>query len=125
MTENRIEQIYEMVTQLMHIVSNTNAAVEELREGQTRLESDVAKLKTGQQKLESDVARLEKNQQILLNNQKTLEEKYYDMSSKLDRLETKVDSIIKVQNKQSEILDVLAVRSIRQEAEIKTLKQVK
>jgi len=115
---DRLDQINNVLTELVRIVGNTNAAVEELRADVAELKTDVTELKTNQQ-------RLEKNQQILLENQRTLEEKYYDMSGQLDRLETKVDTIITVQNQQSEILDVLAARSIRQEAEIKTLKQVK
>ena len=60
MTDNRLDQIQDVLAELVRIAGNTNAAVEELR-------ADVAELKANQQ-------RLDKNQQLLLENQQTLEE---------------------------------------------------
>ena len=97
-------QTQDMVTQLVRIVGNTNAIVEELRAdvtdlktGQAKLEATVTELKAGQTKLEFDVA---------------------ELKIKVGKMDVKLDHI-------SEVLDVLAVRSIRQEAEIQTIKRAK
>ena len=47
MTDNRLDQIQDVLTELVRIVGNTNAAIEELR-------TDVAELKASQKKLEQN-----------------------------------------------------------------------
>ena len=81
-TDDRLNQIQSVLAELVRIVGNTNAAVEELRADVAELKADVAELKADVAELKADVAelktnheRLAKNQQILLENQQTLEEK--------------------------------------------------
>ncbi|NPV26312.1 MAG: hypothetical protein HPY81_02400 [Firmicutes bacterium] len=45
------KQTIEMVSDLIRIVGNTNAAVEELREGQFHLETEVKEIKEGQKSI--------------------------------------------------------------------------
>ena len=116
MSENRIEQIYDMVTQLIKIVGNTTVAIEELREGQIRLEKKqdileknqeniilaIEELREGQIRLEKRQENLEKRQENLEKNQENLEkrqesleknqEKFkLELLEKLDTLDNAVD----------------------------------
>jgi len=106
MTGERLNQIQNALAELIRIVGNTNAAVEELRVDVAELKTDVAELKTDVAELKTDVAelktdvaelktdvaelktdvaelkanqqRLEKNQQVLLQNQQALEAEFFD-----------------------------------------------
>ena len=102
MSENRIEQIYDMVTQLIKIVGNTTVAIEELREGQQRLEKNqentnvaIEELRQGQQRLEKNqentnvaIEKLREGQQRLEKNQEKFKPEILD---KLDTLDNEVD----------------------------------
>jgi len=77
LTDDRLNQIQDMLAELIRIVGNTNAVAEELRTDVTELKADVTELKAGQQ-------RLEKNQQILLENQQTLEENLAQFKKETD-----------------------------------------
>lgn len=78
MNDDRLDQIQNVLTELVRIVGNTNAAVEELRADVTEIKADVAGLKSDVAELKVNVQRLEKNQQILLENQQSLEEELAD-----------------------------------------------
>ena len=102
MSENRIEQIYDMVTQLIKIVGNTTVAIEELREGQQRLEKRqenleknqeniivaIEELREGQQRLEKRQENLEKRQENLEKNQERFKLEIFE---KLDTLDNAVN----------------------------------
>lgn len=47
------------------------------------------------------------------------------LNTKFERLETKLNQVAVIQKDHSEILDLLAARSIRQEADLQTLKRAK
>ena len=118
-----------------------------LGEGQTRLEESQRRLEEGHRRLEESQARLEskvdrlelrmENEVIdkiraLFDGWQEHEEKFIDVAEKIDllnlkfdRLETKLNQVAIVQKDHSEILDLLAARSIRQEADIQTLKRAK
>ena len=95
MSENRIEQIYDMVTQLIKIVGNTTVAIEELREGQERLEQRqenmavaIEELREGQKRLEKRQENLEKRQENLEKNQENFK---LEIIEKIDTLDNTVD----------------------------------
>ncbi|MEW6065179.1 hypothetical protein P378_11000 [Desulforamulus profundi] len=111
-----------------------------LEEGHRRLEEGHRRLEENQARLESKVDRLElrmENEVIdkiraLFDGWQEHEEKFIDVAEKIDllnlkfdRLETKLNQVAIVQKDHSEILDLLAARSIRQEADIQTLKRAK
>lgn len=58
MSKDRVDQIYDLVTDLIRIVGNTNAIVEELREGQDKLER-------GQARIESIVRQVQEDQKSI------------------------------------------------------------
>ncbi|HHW44601.1 MAG TPA: hypothetical protein GXX25_12490 [Desulfotomaculum sp.] len=70
MSENKLTQVYDMVAQLIHIVGNTNAAVEELRRGvedlcrgQDELRRGQDELRQGQDELRRSVEELRRGQE--------------------------------------------------------------
>ncbi|MBE3589127.1 MAG: hypothetical protein IMW93_11425 [Thermoanaerobacteraceae bacterium] len=63
MSENKLTQIYDMVAQLIHIVGNTNAAVEELRRGVEDLRQGQDELRQGQDELRQSVEELRRGQE--------------------------------------------------------------
>jgi chromosome segregation ATPase len=86
MTEARLIHIEQMMTELIRIVGNTNAAVEELRAEVAELRSEVAELRAevaelrsrvdqlteGQQRIEVRLDRLEKEVKEIREDQKAL-----------------------------------------------------
>ncbi|GAV23298.1 hypothetical protein [Carboxydothermus pertinax] len=61
--EARLDQITNMLTELIRIVGNNNAAIEELRSDMKELRQDVDVLKSDVAELKSDVATLKKDMQ--------------------------------------------------------------
>jgi chromosome segregation ATPase len=68
-------------------------SLEGLKEGQARLEGDVASLKEGQTRLEGDVASLKEGQARLEGDVASLKEGQVRLESKVDGLESKVDGL--------------------------------
>jgi len=108
MPEDRLEQIFNMVTELIRIAGNTNAAVEELRKGQEEL-------KQGQERLEDRMDGLE----VRMDR---LEARMDGLEARMDRLETRTDSIETIarhiQEDQKSMFEVMgehevAIRSLR------------
>ncbi len=144
---SEVKGIKSDLSELKEGQSRMDAKVSKLEEGQTRLESKVGKLEVGQDRLESKMGKLEiriENEVIekvrgLGDGWQVHEEKYsalaetvQQVNGKVDRMETnlgridlKLDTVIDVQSQHREILDVLAARSIYQEADIQTLKRAK
>ncbi len=67
--------------------------VASLKEGQARLEGDVASLKEGQTRLEGDVASLKEGQARLEGDVASLKEGQVRLESKVDGLESKIDGL--------------------------------
>ena len=79
MTETRLIHIEQMMAELIRIVGNTNAAVEELRSEVAELRSEVAELRSrvdllaeGQLRIEARLDRLEKDVKEIREDQKAL-----------------------------------------------------
>ncbi len=97
-------------------------------EGQARLEGNQVRLEEGQARLEGNQVRLEEGQARLENkidhlasdSQKDILAMLKLMDAKLDNTASKED-IARIED----VLDVLAARSTRQEAEILNLKRAK
>ena len=65
MSRDRVDQIYDLVTDLIRIVGNTNAMVEELREGQEELKRNQEKFQEGQARIESIVRQVQEDQKSI------------------------------------------------------------
>lgn len=73
MTDDRLNQIQNMLTELVRIVGNTNAALEELRADVAVLKTDVAELKADVTELKADVTELKADVAELKAGQQKLE----------------------------------------------------
>ncbi|HWR45818.1 hypothetical protein [Sporomusa sp.] len=108
MSEERFDHIEKMMVQLIQMVGHNNAVTEELRQDVTGLKQDVVGLK-------QDIATLDTK----------LENGFADIVNMVSVLGEKVDKIETTQAHHSDVLDVLATRTTRQEAEIQGLKRAK
>ncbi|MFZ3100610.1 MAG: hypothetical protein WA131_11065 [Desulfitobacteriaceae bacterium] len=100
---------------------NVLETLESLKEGQSRLEGNVSRLEEGQSRLEGNVSRLETKIDRLANEgQQDITALLQLINTKLDATATKGD-IARIED----VLDVLAARSTRQEADILNLKRAK
>ncbi|WP_371363014.1 hypothetical protein SRRS_40090 [Sporomusa rhizae] len=108
MSEERFDHIEKMMAQLIQMVGHNNAVTEELRQDVSVLKQDVNVLK-------QDIAILDAK----------MEKGFADMVTIVNVLGEKVDKIEITQAHHSDVLDVLATRTTRQEAEIQGLKRAK
>ncbi|QDR81990.1 hypothetical protein [Sporomusa termitida] len=113
MSEERFDRMEQMMAQLITMVGHNNAVTEELRQDVTGLKQDVAGLK-------QDVAVLKQDIVTLAGK---LEKGFADIVHMIHVLGDKADKIELVQAHHSDVLDVLAIRTTRQEAEIQALKR--
>lgn len=88
MDEKRIESIENLLTDLIRIVGNTNAIVEELRDKVDSLDKRMDRLESKMDSLESRMDRLE-------SKMDSLESRMDSLESRMDSLEGKVDFIQK------------------------------
>jgi cell division septum initiation protein DivIVA len=122
MSEERFDQIEKMMVQLIQMVGHNNAVTEELRQDVSGLKQDVAGLKQDVSGLKQDAAGL--RQDIVALDAK-MEKGFADVVTMINVLGEKVDKIETTQAKHSDLLEVFAVRTTNQEAEILGLKRAK
>ncbi|NPV27295.1 MAG: hypothetical protein HPY81_07630 [Firmicutes bacterium] len=66
MAEDRLEHVERMLTELIRIVGNTNAAVEELREGQARIEDRLDRIETRLARVETELKEIKEEQKSII-----------------------------------------------------------
>ena len=115
MSEERFGRLENMMAQLIQMVGHNNAVTEELRQDVSGLKQDVGVLKQDVGVLKQDMQELEAK----------MEKGFADVVSMVHLLGEKVDKIELTQIHHSDMLDVLATRTIRHEAEIQGLKRAK
>lgn len=115
MSEERFDHIEKMMAQLIQMVGHNNAVTEELRQDVSGLKQDVNCLKQDVNVLKQDIAILDSK----------MEKGFADIVAIVNVLGEKVDKIEITQAHHSDVLDVLATRTTRQEAEIQGLKRAK
>jgi len=150
MSEERFDQIEKMMAQLIQMVGHNNAVTEELRQDVSGLKQDVAVLKQDVSGLKQDVAVLKQDvsglrQDVVVLKQDVsglkqdvaglrqdivaldakMEKGFADIVIMVNVLGEKVDKIETTQAKHSDLLEVFAVRTTNQEAEILGLKRAK
>ncbi|MQL51517.1 hypothetical protein GFC01_04400 [Desulfofundulus thermobenzoicus] len=94
MSENKLTQVYDMVAQLIHIVGNTNAAVEELRRGVEDLCRGQDELRRGQDELRQGQDELRQGQDELRRSVEELRRGQEEHRLKLAALEGRMDYIL-------------------------------
>jgi len=150
MSEERFDQIEKMMAQLIQMVGHNNAVTEELRQDVSGLKQDVAVLKQDVSGLKQDVAVLKQDvsglkqdvvglkqdvsglkqdvvglRQDIVALDAKMEKGFADIVTMVHVLGEKVDKIETTQSKHSDLLEVFAVRTTNQEAEILGLKRAK
>ncbi|CQR70482.1 hypothetical protein SOV_40140 [Sporomusa ovata DSM 2662] len=148
MSEERFDRMEKMMAQLIQMVGHNNAVTEELRQDVSGLKEDVAGLKLDVGGLQEDVAGLKLDVGGLKEDvaglkldvgglkedvaglkldlaalEAKMEKGFADIVSMVNVLGEKVDKIAATQAHHSDLLDVLAVRTTHQEAEIQGLKR--
>lgn len=127
MSEERFNRLEQMLAQLITMVGHNNAVTEELRQDVTGIKQDVAGLKQDVTGLKQDSARLQQEVAELKQDFVTLENKlekgFADVVQMITVIGDKTDKIELVQAHHSDVLDVLAIRTTRQEAEMQALKR--
>ena len=113
MSEERFNRLEQMMAQLITMVSHNNAVTEELRQDVTGLKTDVTGLKQDVAVLKQDIVTLEGK----------MEQGFADIVQMINVLGDKADKIELTQAHHADVLDVLAIRTTRQEAEILALKR--
>jgi predicted nucleic acid-binding Zn-ribbon protein len=109
-----------MMAQLIQMVGHNNAVTEELRQDVSGLKEDVAGLQQDVSGLKQDVVDLK---QEIADLDAKLEKGFADIVTVVNVLGEKVDKIETTQEHHGDMLDVLAVRTTHQEAEIQGLKR--
>ncbi|WP_371372829.1 hypothetical protein [Sporomusa aerivorans] len=122
MSEERFGRLENMMAQLIQMVGHNNAVTEELRQDVSGLKQDVGVLKQDVGVLKQDVSVLKQDMQEL---EAKMEKGFADVVSMVHLLGEKVDKIELTQIHHSDMLDVLATRTTRHEAEIQGLKRAK
>lgn len=122
MSEERLDHIEKMMAQLIQMVGHNNAVTEELRQDVRGLKQDVNVLKQDVGGLKQDVNVLKQDIAIL---DAKMEKGFVDIVAIVNILGEKVDKFEITQAHHSDVLDVLAMRTTRQEAEIQGLKRAK
>ncbi len=127
MSEERFNRLEQMMAQLITMVGHNNAVTEELRQDVTGLKMDVTGLKQDVTGLKQDVAGLQQDVAVLKQDIVTLEGKleqgFADIVQMINVLGVKADKIELTQAHHADVLDVLAIRTTRQEAEMLALKR--
>ncbi|MDF2876485.1 MAG: hypothetical protein K0R22_3168 [Sporomusa sp.] len=134
MSEERFDRIEQMMAQLITMVGHNNAVTEELRQDVTGLKQDITGLKEDVSGLKQDVTGLKEDvtglkqvvavlQQDIVTLEGKMEKGFADIVSMVNVLGEKSDKIEVVQAHHSDVLDVLAIRTTRQEAEIQGLRR--
>jgi chromosome segregation ATPase len=85
-----MEQILERI---LNELQALRSDVQDLKEGQKRLENDVTGLKEGQKRLENDVTGLKEGQKRLETDVADLKRDVNDLKKGQERLETKMDHV--------------------------------
>ncbi|MBP2664727.1 MAG: hypothetical protein H6Q71_2675 [Firmicutes bacterium] len=136
MSEERFDQIEKMMAQLIQMVGHNNAVTEELRQDVSGVKQDVAVLKQDVNGLKQDVVGLKQDvsglkqdvvglRQDIVALDAKMEKGFADIVTMVNVLGEKVDKIETTQAKHSDLLEVFAVRTTNQEAEILGLKRAK
>ncbi len=120
MSEERFNRLEQMMAQLITMVGHNNAVTEELRQDVTGLKTDVTGLKQDVAGLQQDVAVLK---QDIVTLEGKMEQGFADIVQMINVLGDKADKIELTQAHHADVLDVLAIRTTRQEAEILALKR--
>lgn len=111
MSEERLDRIENLLTDLIRIVGTTNAIVTELKVDVAGLKVDVAGLKDDVAGLKDDVAAIKKEQELfrqeLFAQSERIDKNHSEVMKRLDSLETKVDySLKKLQEHDIEIFNL-------------------
>jgi len=118
--EDRLDQVYNMVANLIQIMGHTNSIVEELRMDVNVLKAGQEELKAGQEELKARQEELRVGQEELRRDVDSLKAGQEEIKSTVARLEQKVDRLIENQAGIFEMLgdhDV-AIRALRRKERI-------
>ena len=107
----QLNQMQSMLEQLIKMVGNNNASIEELRQDVTTLKQDVTVLKQDTTTLKQDIADLKQ----------TTEQGFSDLVNMVNLLGEKTETIPRIEAK----LDALNERIFEHEADIRLLKKAR
>ena len=87
MSEDRLEHIEKMVTELIHIVANTNAIVKEMRSDIDVIKYDIVEMKADIVEMKADIVELKQGQIRLENAVREIKEEqksFFEMMGEHD-----------------------------------------